>query len=581
MSSSTAPPTFELNATYRPPPLMGSAADTAYQQELSASSHQAHLSAGVELIVRGLDRSSPYSAVQHLQRILQNLKDHNRMPNVTAVQPMREAAPTHPLDYAVVAFQGDYKANPRPDFMSAVGGMIRQLDGGLNVGWNIAPGYDKKRTVWFRDDHSLGIGELKRGLEAVFKSNHYDYQVCTANTASSPPRVTFQFLKKEHIDLLMRKPPIIKGHSFVPRIPRFIEPIYALEVAVVGVAPYNDPQMVIDRYLIAKYNHLAQEALIRSSRLALDDVVYCVVLETPEVAEAFVRDPFTAFEGLDVQPSKPEYLYILNQKGFPTQWQRSPPSSGPSDIHLQNQLDSVRNQQTVFQDTLTTLANRQQDMYQGFLDAQREMGYMFRSMISNVTYQNQLTSAQTELSSLQLTHTATSMMARLSDSDEFTGEMGGYARDVRRKITMAEQRVGTARQNLAASQIQTDPSMLPTAAFLQDLEDDSTSPPEGNRAGPSLQTALPGISQSDPPFPPGLPHPPANPPDDMNLDANIASGTSSPAQPNPKRKLTVVGDGASSSSASTSKRSRVSSAHRELMDVDHETDAPSQGSGEK
>ncbi|KAF5385006.1 hypothetical protein D9615_001212 [Tricholomella constricta] len=587
MPPRNAPPAFPLDAPYRAPPLMGSAADSSYQHELSASTPQAHLATGVELIVRGLERTSPYSATQHLQRILDQLKQRNPMPSVTVVPPMRDTAPTHALDYAIVTFQGDYRAHPRPDYMSAVREMITTFDGGLTVGWNIAPGYDKKRTAWFRDDSGIGVGELKRGLETIFKSHRYDFQVSTANVSTSPPRVTFQFLNRDHIDVLMRKPPIVKGHSFIPRTPRFIEPVYALEVAVVGVASYNDPQMVIDRYLQAKYGHRASDTLIRSSRLALDDVVYCVVLETPEITEAFVQDPFNAFEGLDPQPSKPEYLYILNQRGFPSQWQRALPSAQP-DLQIQNQLDTVRKQQSSFQDTLTTLANRQQDMFQGFLDAQREMGTMFRNMISHVSYQSQLSAAQTELATLQLTHSTTHMMSRLLGPDESAAEMRTYAQNVREKMVTSEHNVEVARRNLAAIQVQSNPPLLPTASFIanaeqdlsQMLEDDPPQAQASQSAAPSLAEDCSGrgssgnpISQpaapapTEPLYPPGLPHPPLL--RDDSPGSPSASERTPPAAVTNKRKH-QNDQTASISSSAVLKRSQVSPVEREFMDVDDE-----------
>ncbi|KAF5379366.1 hypothetical protein D9615_006585 [Tricholomella constricta] len=586
MASEVSGPTFELDAAYSPPPLMGAAADEGYQQELSVLPPQAHLSKGVELIVRGLDRTSPYSAVQHLQRLLDDLGKRSKLPNLSVVQPMRDAAPTHCLDYAVVTFHGEYRANPRPDYMSAVGEMIRGLGEGISVGWNIAPGYDKLRTAWFRDDHGIGIGELKRGLEAILKQNHYDFQVCTANTATSPPRVTFQFIKKDHIDRLMRQPPVIKGHSVVPRTPRYVEPLYALEVAVVGVASYNDPQMIIDRYLQAKYGQMAQTKLIRSSRLVLDEVVYCVVLETPEITARFVQEPFAAFEGLDVQPSKPEYLYILNQRGFPTQWQRASGSSPSTDLHVQTQLDSFRTQQTSFQDTLTTLANRQQDMFQDFLGAQREMGTMFGNMISNVSYQSQLSSAQAELTSLKLTYTATHMMARLSNSDDFAVEMRGYADGVRQELTASEQRVAVARQNLAALQIQSGPQLLPAATLVQEAGVPSrTFDDSHGGSGVDGQTSpAPGHPQSSqgqpvgPLTPPGLAPPPtrrspgASSPQGQSGQTPVTAATSS----KPKRKSNVKHPMQAGGPESDPKRARVLADRRESMDVDDDDGPRSQ-----
>ncbi|KAF5376479.1 hypothetical protein D9615_008627 [Tricholomella constricta] len=501
-------------------------------------------------------------AVQHLQRILDDLSKKGRMPNLSAMQPMREAAPTHSLDYAIVTFQGEYKANPRPDYMSAVGDMIRSSGEGITIGWNIAPGYDKKRIVWFRDDHGIGVGELRRSLEGIFKSHHYDTQVCTVNAATSPPRVTFQLLDKSHIDLLMRQPPVVK--------------VYALEVAVVGVATYNDPQMIIDRYLQATYGNLAKSSLIRSSRLVLEDVVYCVVLETPELTDRFIREPFGAFEGLDVQPSKPEYLYILNQRGFPTQWQRTSGGPASTDLHTQTQLDGIKAQQGVFQDTLATLAVRQHDMFQDFLGAQREMGAMFGNMISNVSYQSQLSSAQAELTSLQLTHTATHMIARLSNSEEFASEMRGYADSVRQRMQVSEQTVDVARRNLSALQVQSNPSLLPASTFVQAGASAPNQPqtdprPTIQAPGPPPGLTLPHARTSPEPSPPSRPSPTPPPPGPPTAPPATAS-TQAPS----KRKLSGKIPKQGSFSEGGSKRSRVRSGKRESMDVDDEQSKGSQ-----
>ncbi|KAF5382054.1 hypothetical protein D9615_004273 [Tricholomella constricta] len=587
MANSAAIPSFELDAAYDPPPLRGNAADDTYQWELSALPPQAHLSAGVELVVQGLDRTSPYSAVQHLQRLLDDLRKRTRLPDLGVMQPMREAGPSHSLNYAVVTFQGDYKANPHPDYMSAVGELIRGADEGISVGWNVAPGYDKLRTAWFRDDHSIGIGELKRGLEGILKSHHYDYQACTVNAATSPPRVTFQFIKKENIDLLMRQPPVVKGHTFIPRIPRYVEPIYALEVAVVGVATYNDPQMIIDRYLQAKYGRQAKTALIRSSRLVLEDVVYCVVLETPELTDKFVRDPFTAFEGLVVQPSKPEYLFILNQRGFPTQWQRTAGPSSSPDLHTQTQLDSIRTEQTSLRDTLTTLASQQNDMFHSFLSAQREIGTMFGNMISNVSFQTQLSSAQAEHTALRLTHTATHMMARLSNSKEFATEMRDYVGNVRDEMQASEQRVTVARCNLAALQVQNNPALLPAATVAQGGVSAGApdQPPDGSRPvaqAPALAPPGPSPSAQDqpmmPPTPPGLtlPHAQAPPEPRAPPVPSAAASATGPMQGTSKRKLGDKVPKKTNSSDGGTKRTRVRHGERESMDVDDEQSGRSQ-----
>ncbi|KAG6822772.1 hypothetical protein H0H92_012644, partial [Tricholoma furcatifolium] len=247
--------------------------------------------------------------------------------------PIRDTNTTRPLDYAIVEFKGEWKRNPQPHAMDDV---RQRLDAMMpktfTVDWNIAPGYDKKRLIWFKDEEGFGAGETKVGvsvlreaLERSLRDRHVEYQACS----STGQMVRFHLLKEEDITALIENPPVFRQRKYHPNRPKFIQPLYALEIGFVGVTYIRDPFSLIGGYIEKKFSHLSaasdprEKRAVRRQRLEFNDSVYCVVVENEAIAEAVLQDPFPIFESCNPKPSPPRYLYVLNQHGYPTEWQRS------------------------------------------------------------------------------------------------------------------------------------------------------------------------------------------------------------------------------------------------------------------
>lgn len=74
------------------------------------------------------------------------------------------------MDYAIIGFKAGLKRKPRPELMDIVRSkLIQASEGKLDVEWNIAPGHDKARIVWFRDQNKMGVSRLKDGLKSISK----------------------------------------------------------------------------------------------------------------------------------------------------------------------------------------------------------------------------------------------------------------------------------------------------------------------------------------------------------------------------------------------------------------------------
>ena len=130
-------------------------------------------------------------------------------------------------------------------------------------------------------------------------------------------RVTFDLLDCGSVESLFKTPPIIDHQTLYPSVPRFIQPIYVLEVAILGIKDVLRVASVIDRYIRSIYGNI-----IASSRIALNGDAYCVVFKTWAQTSRFLSDPFTAFEtgfGIShsVSQAHPALLYVLNTNGLP------------------------------------------------------------------------------------------------------------------------------------------------------------------------------------------------------------------------------------------------------------------------
>ena len=90
------------------------------------------------------------------------------------------------------------------------------------------------------------------------------------------------------------QPPIflILQSSIIRRfVLRYIQSVYGLEVAILGLKDVLSAMSVIDNYIRSAYGDV-----IAFSRMALNGDAYCVVFKEWSQTSRFLNDPFTAFD---------------------------------------------------------------------------------------------------------------------------------------------------------------------------------------------------------------------------------------------------------------------------------------------
>ena len=178
-------------------------------------------------------------------------------------------------------------------------------------------------------------------------------------------RITFDLLDRASVDNLFKTPPVIDHQTIYPSVPRYIKPVYALEVGILGVKGVLRAAPVIDHYIKSKYGNV-----IAYSRLALNGDAYCVVFKTWAQTSRFLSDPFTAFDSgfgvsLSVSQALPALLYVLNSNGLPFS-ARPPDSSNTSLRQLQAQFGMLQHKVDTQAHALEALVAQQEHISQQF-----------------------------------------------------------------------------------------------------------------------------------------------------------------------------------------------------------------------
>ena len=151
---------------------------------------------------------------------------------------------------------------------------------------------------------------------------------------------------------------VIDHQTFYPSIPRYIQPLYALEVAILGVKDVVRAQPAIDLYIKTRYGEV-----IATSRLALDGDAYCVVFKTWQQTSRLISDPFTAFDSRfrichSIAQTAPALLYVLNTSGLPYT-PRPSDSSNAFLRQLQAQFDLLQQKVDTGAHAFDTLVSQQ------------------------------------------------------------------------------------------------------------------------------------------------------------------------------------------------------------------------------
>jgi len=276
----------------------------------------AQLILGIELFISGLNHTGPRSAEENLNQIIQNLAAASQpLPDLNVVSPN-----SINVDYVYVSLKDTcLHQNPQPDVLETIRDILDQQQG-VCAHWRMAKSADKARQLFFVTDSKSEATLLKPRLDTIFQAEHYNVQSVWISDAGW---ITYHFHLTTAIDNLMHTYLIVDGHSCIPRRPRFVQPIFGLEIAINGVGDYPQAHTLINHYIQDTYGPQFGSDVVRRSHIMLDRNVYCTVLKNPAVTCLLLSEEFNLFKNKprftsSVPTWQPNYLYNLNIQGFPT-----------------------------------------------------------------------------------------------------------------------------------------------------------------------------------------------------------------------------------------------------------------------
>ncbi|KAJ8089853.1 hypothetical protein PM082_018430 [Marasmius tenuissimus] len=300
----------------RPPsPPQGNSSPRSGSPERQSASHDV-LATGNELIVHGLDRSTPTSAGEDFSRRIEPLLQQGALPSLQ----IRPADSRHPLDYIYIALVPPLDNPPRRDILNDVRKTLIQHFPDLVTRWRSSRHYDRTRMVYFTPSKDCGmtLSQIMERLDNIFKSSGHvvQHRWMSDNTG----RITYNFTSLESVKALKKDPPVLKdGPPLHPHQYRVVEPITAFEVGIINVQDYSNARSIIDDYIRAEYG---PDALV-SSRMEMDGDVYCAVMKDWDLTCRIMKDEFRAFSagplaGFLTVNAFPTLLFVLNNNGVPS-----------------------------------------------------------------------------------------------------------------------------------------------------------------------------------------------------------------------------------------------------------------------
>ncbi|GBE78620.1 hypothetical protein SCP_0115090 [Sparassis crispa] len=448
---------------------------------------------GVELFVSGLPHATIYSASHHLQEMLRELEPTHP---ITRYFVVRLADSRHACDYAYIALDPALARHPRPDLLEQLRGILDNIPG-IHATWRVATGPDRTRRVVFPMDNKDQATRMLDRVREWLTDRGHEYQLSYASCPSGAWRLTFDLLDSEVVQSLLINPPVIDRHALTVSRPRFITPIYGLEVAVMGLQDLQGVRARIDRFIYQRYG---QGALI-CSRMAMNGDVYTAVLRDWEVTSHFTSDPFDLFTDHPlsriVSASRPLLLFLLNTYGVPANAaviQGQALSSADSRNH-QAQLDALRQQGTEAVRMYNEMFQRQQRMLDTLAVNSNQIMSTLTSIATTSSLNCRLIGAQSTLSGLRERHDL------MQDVLVFTPEQTRPV--LAQRIQGIEHRIDEEKETVAKIQLSLEKHEAHTFSLL----------PPGDTSAPGPLPLGPPRSQSPPPralspsAPPSVPIP--------------------------------------------------------------------------
>ena len=411
---------------------------------------------GVELIVSKLPRISISSAAHYLQAMLEG---HSLQHPSDPLVPVRIVPGDEriPVDYVFVSVDPAITEEPRPDLLAKMRTSLTSLYG-LQADWKIGEGPDRTRRVHFQLDLSVQVETLFPKLTSHLNGRGCSFQRSIVSKAMN--RVTFDLLDRASVLDLFKTPPVIDHQTHRPSTPRYIQPVYALEVAILGLSDVPQAMHVIDRYIRSNYGNV-----IASRRLARRGDAYCVVFKTWAQTSRFLSDPFTAFDS-EIEVSHqalPALLYILNSIDLPFS-PRPSDSSKTALRKIQTQFDMLQQKVDERTRTIEVLVAQQELMSRLLQDNARNTAAFISGVSAVVSGSVCLQDAISQLQGLQSDVRSSQLLLALVPPDSHNA-LVQRLQDLKSEIAAQHSTVAQAREYLDAvlSSLASCPSPPPPA----------------------------------------------------------------------------------------------------------------------
>ena len=139
------------------------------------------------------------------------------------------------MDYVFVSVDPAITHDPWPDLLDELR-LTLNTHYNIPTEWKVGKGPDHSRRmprIHFQADSFTQAEALLPKLSTFLNAKRYCFQCSFVSKAMN--RVTFDLLDRKSINNLFMSPPVIDHQPLYPSTPHYIQPLYALEVAILGV----------------------------------------------------------------------------------------------------------------------------------------------------------------------------------------------------------------------------------------------------------------------------------------------------------------------------------------------------------
>ncbi|KAK7048602.1 hypothetical protein R3P38DRAFT_3619413, partial [Favolaschia claudopus] len=449
MATYTLPP-------YKPP--VFTPHEQADDQSTNDATPPGLLAPGVELIIGGLDRANPGSALDDARRIV---NEYNAAHPEQPLPPLKfRPAGTNqtPLDYVFAHLDPHLDKIPRPDILQDT--MFRLVeayrDHGQWVKWKISKGLDKSRQVTFTAANADAAKLLKTELDKQLADKGHVVQGSWIGNQREP-RITYNLVSPRSAHEVLASRPVVNGSILLPSQPRFIQPQWGLEIAIAGCAEVIGAQQLLDNYIRSTYGNDA----IATSRMELYDDVYCAVLKDWDTSTRLLSEPFEAFLAYKARPSftspaDPMFLYEYNSMGAPANpsflrdRQQTSAFGDPQTSVLQDQINELRKQGTATVNGFQQMIGQHGKSISA-LEASQDKIFQGIAALSSIMSSGSLLAAQNStLQNLTSQRSTLNILMTMNSNPQTTPLLTSQAEELDRQIKNQQAAVDQAKNQVAA-----------------------------------------------------------------------------------------------------------------------------------